>query len=126
MIDPEYWKTAIFGFGIVRDSETGEIRWPVVAGGILVAATVAIGGFLVTLSNSVAAIEARQVLMEGRVSHLEDSAHPATSKRFTSDDAARENELLRTRIRDAREECRRDNDDVRNRVQRLEEWRQRK
>ena len=119
--DPENWKATILGLGIVRDPETGEIRWHYVAGGILVASTIAVGGFLVSISNVLAAVEARLQIAMARIEQMENSQHPATSKRYTADDANRDLELIRARIRDAREEARKDNEGVANRVLRLED-----
>lgn len=121
--DPEHWKATILGLGVVRDPETGEIRWHYVAGGILVAATIAVGGFLVSISNILAAVEARLQIAMQRIETLEASQHPATSRRYTSDDANRDLELLRTRIRDAREEARKDSEGLSVRVLRLEDRR---
>ena len=118
--DPEHWKAAFFGLGIVRDPETGEIRWPVVAGGILVAGTVSVGGIIISMGNLISAIEARQQMVIARLEAIEVSAHPATSKRYNSDDATRDAELMRNRIRDSRDEARRDHDDNKQRIQRLE------
>ena len=122
IIEPETMKAAsIFGLGMVRDAETGEIRWNIVAGGILVAATIAVGGIIISMGNLIAAIEARQQMVISRLEAMESSQHPATSKRYTADDAQRDLELIRTRIRDAREEARKDNELIAARILRLED-----
>ena len=119
IIEPETMKASILGLGMIRDDE-GAIRGNLVAGGILVAATISIGGIIISMGNLIAAIEARQQMVIARVEQLESSLHPATSKRYTSDDAIRDAELMRNRIRDSRDEARRDHDDNKQRIQRLE------
>ena len=116
--DPEHWKAAFFGLGIVRNPETGEIRWQVVAAGILVAATIATGSFLVSISNILAAVEARLQIAMLRIDQIEASQH---SKRYTSDDAKVDLELIRTRIRDSREDARKDTEMLAARILRLED-----
>jgi hypothetical protein len=119
--DPEHWKAALFGFGMVRDVETGEIRWPVIVGGIIVAGGVAVGGFIVQMGNTISAVAATQKLMAERLDKIELSVHPSTSKRYTSDDAARDLDLVRSRIKDGRDDARRDHEEVIARLQRLED-----
>ena len=119
-LDPDHWKFALFGIGIVTD-ENGQIRWNLVAGGIIVASTMACIGFVISMGTNLAAIEARQHIVLERLDRLESSVHPATSKRYTSDDAARDNDLLRTRIREAAEDYRRKDAEVLLRLQRIED-----
>ena len=121
IIEPETMKASILGLGMIRDGETGEIRWNLVAGGILVAATIAVGGIIISMGNLIAAIEARQHMVISRLEALEVSAHPATSKRYTSDDAVRDAALMRQNIRDMEEHLRLDNVELKLRLQRVED-----
>lgn len=109
--------------GMVRDTETGELRWPMIASGIIVAATIAIGGFLVKIGNEVAANTSMIVLLNADLRDLKTSLHPATAKRYTSDDAARDNDIMRARLREIGEENRRGMDELARRVQRMEDKR---
>lgn len=120
-IDPDHWRFSGLALAMVRDTDTGEIRWPVVVAGLLTAGIAGAVTAVISVSSEVAGIKARQQIVFGRLDVIESSNHPATAKRYTSDDAARDLELIRMRIRDGREECRRDNDDVKQRVQRLED-----
>lgn len=107
--------------GIVRDSETGELRWPLIVGSLVVAAVVAVAGLLLKISSEVAANTSMIVLLNADLRDLKSSVHPATAKRYTSDDATRDLELIRARIKDARDEVRRDVDDLSRRIIRLED-----
>lgn len=119
--DPESLKATVLGLGMVRDVETGEVRWGMIAAGILVASTVAVGGFIVKMGNVISAIEARQQVVFSRLESVENVTHPATMKRYTSDDAARDFELMRVRMREIRDEARKDHEELVARLQRIED-----
>lgn len=107
----------------VRDSETGEIRWPMVIGSLMVAAIIAVSGLLLKISNEVSSNTSMIVLLNADLRDLKLSIHPATSKRYTSDDAARDNDIMRARLREIGEENRRSLDELSRRVQRMEDKR---
>lgn len=108
---------------MVHDSETGELRWPIIVSGLAVAAVVAVGGFMVKIGNEVSANTAIIVLLNSDIKELKTSLHPATSKRYTSDDAARDFELTRQAIREMRDQARRDHEDNSRRLSKLEDRR---
>lgn len=89
-IDPHHFHFLPVIGGMVRNAETGEIRWPVVAGGIITAALVGTGGWIVGLSREVSVLHAKQEMAMMAISRLEASQHPATMKRYTADDADRD------------------------------------
>lgn len=75
---------------VVRDDVSGEIRWPVVIGAIIAAGSIATAGWAVGLSNELTYVKARQEIVLQRIQVLEQSQHPSTAKRYTSDDAERD------------------------------------
>ena len=119
--DSDQWNIAALALGMIRDRETGEIKWPVVIGGLLAAGIAGAITMTIAVNADLSAVKARQQVVFERLSVIETSSHPATAKRYTSDDAARDLELIRMRIRDSRDECRRDNDDLKQRIQRMED-----
>ena len=108
---------------MVHDSETGELRWPVIVSVLAVAAVVAVGGFIIKIGNEVSANTAIIVLMNSDIKELKSSLHPATSKRYTSDDAARDLELIRQAMREMQDQARRDHEDNSRRISKLEDKR---
>ena len=83
---------------MVRDTSTGEIRWPVVIGGIITAGVVGVSSWLISASQDIAYIKARQEMVITKLASIEASSHPATSKRYTSDDAARDQDMMRREL----------------------------
>lgn len=108
---------------MVHDAETGEIRWSLIVSSLVVAAVVAVGGFMVKIGNEVSASAAMIVIMNSDIRDLKTSLHPATSKRYTSDDAARDLELIRQAMREMRDQSRRDHEDNSRRLSKLEDRR---
>lgn len=86
-----------FMLAMVRDEE-GNIRWPVVVGGVITAGAVAIAGWLVSTTAQLAKVEARQEIVLQRLNTIEASTHPATSKRYTSDDAREDRERTQREV----------------------------
>ena len=82
------------GAAMVRDAETGEIKWNLIIGGVLTAAILGVAGQVISNGTLVAAIGARQELVLQRLTAIEQNIHPATSKRYTSDDAAHDREIV--------------------------------
>ena len=109
--------------GMVHDAETGDIRWSLFVSSLAVAAVVAVGGFMVKIGNEVSASAAMIVIMNSDIRDLKTSLHPATSKRYTSDDAARDLELIRQAMREMRDQSRRDHEDNSRRLSKLEDRR---
>ena len=109
--------------GMVHDAETGEIRWSLIVSSLAIAAVVAVGGFMIKVGNEVAASTAMIVIMNADIHELKTSLHPATSKRYTSDDAARDLELIRQAMREMRDQSRRDHEDNSRRLSKLEDRR---
>lgn len=67
--------------------QDGTLRWPVIIGGVITATIIGIAAWMMATTSTLAKLEARQEIVLQRLSTLESSAHPATSKRFTADDA---------------------------------------
>ena len=82
------------GAAMVRDAETGEIKWNLIIGGVLTAAILGVAGQVISNGTQIAAIIARQEIVLQRIQAMEQSSHPSTSKRYTSDDAARDREMV--------------------------------
>ena len=95
--DPQHVSMMTLIGGVVRD-DNGEIRWSVVAAGIIAAGSVTVGGWMVAVSSNVSAIEARQQMVLRRLDSLEASTHPSTSKRYTSEDADRDRSAMQRDI----------------------------
>jgi hypothetical protein len=93
-IDPDHFKLLPFLAGVIHD-EMGEIRWPIVTAGLATAGI--IGAFAATtnMTANISAIDAKQQMVLQRLDRIEASQHPATSKRYTSDDADRDREYFR-------------------------------
>jgi hypothetical protein len=120
--DFDHWKMSVLAFGsILQDPETGNMRWPMIAASISVAGIVGAVAVITTIKADISGISARQEIVLQRLDRLEGTLHPATSKRYTSDDAVRDLDLIRTRIRDAEEIARREDSEIKLRLQRLED-----
>ena len=120
--DFDHWKMSVLAFGsILQDPETGNMRWPMIAASISVAGIVGAVTVIATIKADISGISARQEIVLQRLDRLEGTLHPATSKRYTSDDAVRDLDLIRTRIRDAEEIARREDSEIKLRLQRLED-----
>ena len=105
----------------MHDEESEGIRWNLVAGAVIVTTTMACAGFVISLGNRVSAGETKIQMLTEDVKDLKNSTHPATSKRYSSDDAARDLDLIRVRIKEAAEDMRRRDDDIQRRLQRIED-----
>ena len=120
--DFDHWKMSVLALGgILQDPETGNMRWPMIAASISVAGIVGAVAVITTIKSDISGISARQEIVLQRLDRLEGTLHPATSKRYTSDDAVRDLDLIRTRIRDAEEMARREDNEIKLRLQRLED-----
>ena len=118
--DPQNYHLLPMLTGMVRD-EGGELRWPLIIGSIISAGAIAVGGFVVSVGNEVSAIAARQRIVMERLDKLETANHPATTKRYTSDDAARDQDIMRRALREVLEDIRKDIGEVNARMQRFED-----
>jgi hypothetical protein len=119
-LDPQNYQFLPMLGGMVRD-DAGELRWPLIIGSIISAGAIAVGGFLVSVGNEVSAIGARQPIIMERLDKLETANHPATTKRYTSDDDARDQEIMRRALREVLEDIRKDIGEVNARMQRFED-----
>jgi len=119
--DPDHLKFGALLIGVVRDSETGEIRWPVVIASLLTAGVIGAITMSIAMTSEVSAIRARQQIVFERLAQIEASTHPATAKRYTSDDAARDMDLIRSRIRESEERSRDDHSELNLKIQRMED-----
>ena len=95
----EFWHDLTFAVGAVLKTQQGQMNWPLVLSTVATALVLWIGASQLKQNDELARISERQLVNNERIQRLEDQQAPATAKRYTSEDAARDLKLMREEIR---------------------------
>jgi hypothetical protein len=81
-----------------NDDGNGRYRWLVLVSGALAGGVFGLTDWILSMSNEVSAIRARQEIVLRRLDALENQKVPATANRFTASDAADLEARIMTRL----------------------------